>query len=163
MSVLPKWVEIGLPTIDRPFGLHLWPIFEHFTEMIKGYKPQDFRFITGETPMSTMPVMAVTLVPYYIIIFGGREVMRSRPAFELNGLFKIHNFYLVIISGALLALMAEQLIPTVARHGIYYGICMHNGGWTNQLVVLYYVCLYSHRMIAEASANDSLFIVELPY
>lgn len=143
MSVLPKWLEIGLPTLDRPFGIHLWPIFEHFSEMVKGYKPQDFNFVTGKTPMSTLSATAFTLIAYYVIIFGGREVMRSRPAFELNGLFKIHNFYLVVISGVLLALMTEQLIPELVRNGLYHGICAHEGGWTREMVVLYYVCYYS--------------------
>jgi hypothetical protein len=135
-----KWLEIGPPTLERPFGIALWPIFEHFSTMIKGYRPQDFDFIAGKTPMSTLSVTAFTLVAYYITIFGGREIMRNRPAFELNGLFKIHNFYLVIISGALLALMLEQLIPELVTNGVFHGICSHDGGWTRQMVILYYVC-----------------------
>ena len=142
MSVLPKWIEVGPPSLDRPFGIHLWPIFEHFATMIKGYRPQDFDFVAGKTPMSTLRETSITLVIYYIVIFGGRELMRSRPAFSLNGLFKIHNFYLVLISGGLLALMLEQLIPEVVRNGVFHAICAHEGGWTRQMVVLYYVCLH---------------------
>ncbi|KAF2754784.1 elongation of fatty acids protein-like protein [Pseudovirgaria hyperparasitica] len=135
----PDWIRYGVPTLDRPFGLELWPIFEKAFESVKGYKPQDFRFTPGETPISTFSVTATILVSYYIIIFGGREVMRNRPAYKLNGLFKIHNFYLTAISGALLALFAEQLIPTVWRHGVFYAICDHSGGWTDKLVILYYL------------------------
>lgn len=65
--------------------------------------------------------------------------MRDRPAFKLNFFFKIHNFYLTAISGILLLLFLEQLIPTITRNGVYYAICHYNGGWTQQLVVLYYV------------------------
>jgi fatty acid elongase 3 len=65
--------------------------------------------------------------------------MRNRPALQLNWLFKIHNLYLTIISGILLSLFAEQLIPTIVRHGVFYAICAEQGGWTDKMVVLYYV------------------------
>jgi len=139
---LPKWIEIGAPTLDRPFGIALWPIFERGFELVKGYKPQDFRFTPGSTPMATLKETAITLIAYYILIFGGRELMRGRAPMQLNGLFKIHNLYLTIISGALLVLFAEQLIPTLYRHGVFYAICDHHGGWTDKLVILYYVRLH---------------------
>jgi fatty acid elongase 3 len=133
------WIQFGVPTLDRPFGLQLWPIFEKAFESVKGYRPQDFRFVEGKTPMSTFPQTAIVLISYYIIIFGGRELMRDRPPLQLNWLFKIHNLYLTVISGILLSLFAEQLIPTVFRHGVFYAICAEQGGWTDKLVVLYYV------------------------
>lgn len=146
----PTWLEYGKPTLDRPFGLALWPVFEKAFTAVKGYAPQDFRFIEGSTPMSTKYSVAAMLISYYAIVFGGREFMRDRPAYSLNGLFKIHNLYLTIISGALLALYAEQLLPTLARHGTFYAICNRKGGWTEELVILYYVrsssatCLKQH-------------------
>jgi fatty acid elongase 3 len=51
----------------------------------------------------------------------------------------IHNFYLTAISGVLLALFIEQLFPTVVQHGVFFSICNHKGGWTKELVTLYYV------------------------
>jgi fatty acid elongase 3 len=105
-----------------------------------GYLPQDFRFKAAETPMSTFYATATALITYYIVIFGGREIMRNRGAFKINGLFLVHNFYLTVISGVLLVLFLEQLIPTLARHGVFYGICNHAGGWSDKLVILYYVC-----------------------
>lgn len=137
--------QFGVPTLDRPFGLQLWPIFERAFEAVKGYKPQDFEFISGVTPLSTFPATAIVLSSYYLIVFGGRELMRDRPALQLNWLFKIHNLYLTVISGVLLVLFAEQLIPTVWRHGVFYAICAEKGGWTDKLVVLYYVWLRHQR------------------
>lgn len=137
----PDWIEVGVPTLDRPFGLALWPIFAKAFETVKGYAPEDFRFVPGKTPMATMAETAISLISYYIIIFGGRELMKDRQPLKLNGLFKIHNFYLTAISGILLALFLEQLIPTIYRNGVFYAICHYNGGWTQQLVVLYYVSL----------------------
>ncbi|KAF2448610.1 GNS1/SUR4 membrane protein [Karstenula rhodostoma CBS 690.94] len=135
----PDWIQVGVPTLDRPFGLQLWPIFEKAYESAVGYKPQDFRFVPGETPISTIKSCAAILVSYYIVIFGGRELMRGREAFKLNFLFKLHNFYLTAISAILLGLFLEQIIPTVARHGIFFAVCDHAGGWTDKMVILYYL------------------------
>ena len=79
------------------------------------------------------------IATYYVVIFGGREVMRNRPAFKLNGPFMIHNFYLTAISAILLALFTEQLVPTLYNYGIFHAICKAEGGWTKPLVILYYV------------------------
>ncbi|RMY52074.1 hypothetical protein D0863_14388, partial [Hortaea werneckii] len=138
-STTPDWLEIGAPTLDRPFGLKLWPLFSRGYQAVMGYKPEQFRFTPGQTPMSTMQETTVALCLYYAIIFGGREFMKDRPPMKLNGLFKIHNFYLTAISGILLGLFLEQLIPTLVRNGVFYAICDYNGGWTPQLVVLYYL------------------------
>ncbi|KAH7135311.1 GNS1/SUR4 family-domain-containing protein [Dendryphion nanum] len=135
----PDWLEVGVPTLDRPFGLALWPIFEKVYEAGFGYKPQDFKFVPGETHISTLKTCTSILVAYYIIIFGGREVMRDRAALQLNFLFKVHNFYLTAISFILLVLFAEQIIPTVAKHGLFFAVCDHAGGWTDKMVILYYL------------------------
>ncbi|KAK8153982.1 GNS1/SUR4 family-domain-containing protein [Phyllosticta citrichinensis] len=135
----PDWIQVGLPTLDRPFGIALWPIFEKAFETVKGYRPQDFRFVAGETPMSTVTATVATLASYYIIIFGGREIMRSREPLRLNGLFKVHNFYLTAISGVLLALFVEQLLPELVRNGVFHAICSYDGGWNDKLVILYYL------------------------
>lgn len=134
-----KDVEVGLPTLDRPFGITVWPVFSKFWTALFGYAPENFKFKVGETVGSTLQETVTALVLYYIIIFGGRELMRNRPPFVLNGLFMIHNFYLTAISGGLLALFIEQLVPTLARGGVFNAICSYQGGWTKHLVVLYYV------------------------
>ncbi|OJJ83242.1 elongation of very long chain fatty acids protein [Aspergillus glaucus CBS 516.65] len=127
------------PTIDRPFGIQLWPIFDKAFEYVMGYPASQFEFVRGETPFSTIESTSVMLVAYYIIIFGGREIMKSRPALKLNTLFMIHNLYLTLISGTLLALFIEQLLPTIWRNGVFYAICDYNGGWTQPLIIIYYL------------------------
>ena len=136
-----------MPTIDRPFGVQLWPIFDKAYTAVMGYHPQDFDFQPRVTPMSTLKDSALMICTYYIVIFGGRELMRNRPAFKLSVPFIIHNFYLTAISGILLALFLEQLIPTVYHHGVFYAICNVKGGWTPPLVTLYYVCATEPQMI----------------
>lgn len=131
--------SIPLPTLDRPFGVELWPLFVKAYSPVMGYSPTDFRFVAGKTPFSTFRETATVLVSYYIIIFGGRELMKNRPAYKLNALFMMHNFGLTAISAVLLALFFEQLLPTVVKNGIFFSICNHKGGWTKELVTLYYV------------------------
>ncbi|KAL2811291.1 GNS1/SUR4 family-domain-containing protein [Aspergillus granulosus] len=127
------------PTIERPFGIELWPIFDKAYEAVMGYPASEFRFVEGVTPMSTLRETSIMLVAYYVIIFGGREVMKNRPAFKLNTLFMIHNFVLTAVSAILLALFTEQLLPTLWNHGVFYTICDHAGGWTQPLIILYYL------------------------
>lgn len=92
--------------------------------------------------MSTLKETTITLVAYYVVVLGGRELMRNRKPFVINGLFMVHNFCLTTISAILLALFIEHLLPTVVRKGIFFAICDHNGGWTKELVPLYYVWLW---------------------
>lgn len=134
-----KGVEIGMPTLERPFGVKVWPVFSKFWFAIFGYSPENFQFIVGKTYMSTLQETLIALVAYYIIIFGGREIMRNRKPFVLNGPFMVHNLYLTLISGGMLVLFIEQLLPTLWRGGVFHAICSYQGGWTKPLVTLYYV------------------------
>ncbi|KAL6722129.1 Fatty acyl-CoA elongase/Polyunsaturated fatty acid specific elongation enzyme [Lecanora helva] len=130
---------IPRPTIDRPFAIELWPLFDKLFTRVVGYSPIKFVFVPGETPMSTLQATATMLITYYVTVFAGREFMKKREPFKLNGLFMVHNLILTMISGSLLALFIEQLVPTVWRNGIFYSICDHRGGWTPPLVILYYL------------------------
>lgn len=127
-------------SLDRPFGIHLWSIFNRAFAAIVGYPADSFEFTQDAAiPASTLQACAAVLVTYYVVVLGGREFMRHREPFQLRTAFIAHNFLLSSLSAVLLALFLEQLIPTVARHGILYSICDGNGGWTQRLVVLYYV------------------------
>jgi fatty acid elongase 3 len=53
-------------------------------------------------------------------------------------LAQLPTLYFTAISGILLVLFLEQLIPRLWSHGLYAGIC-GAGGWTDKLVVLYYL------------------------
>ncbi|EPE30342.1 hypothetical protein GLAREA_03309 [Glarea lozoyensis ATCC 20868] len=115
-----------------------WATFNKLWAGVMGYPAEEFRFVAGKTPMSTLSETTVVIAIYLIVVFGGREIMRNREPYKLNTLFKIHNFMLTAVSGALLVLFAEQLLPTLWRHGLYDNICGASG-WTQPLVVLYYL------------------------
>lgn len=133
--------NLPLPTVDRPFGIKLWPIFDKAFELVVGYPASKFQFVENVTPLSTFQGTATILIAYYVVIFSGREIMKKTSPRKLNTLFMIHNLILTLISGILLALFIEQLLPTVVRRGIFFAICDHNGGWTQPLVTLYYVSI----------------------
>ena len=140
MDVLSK---ASPPTLDQPFGVPLWPLFSTLWQQFRSFPPESFRFVRGATPMSTLGETVAALATYYVVVFGGRELMKARPALQLNGWFKMHNLGLTVLSAGLLALFVEQLLGTVVREGIFYSICDSRGGWTDELVILYYVSFYT--------------------
>lgn len=119
-------------------SLSPWTYFDNVWTAVLGYPAEDFKFIPGETPLSTLKESLLLNIAYLVIIFGGREFMRGRPPLQLNTLFKFHNFALTAVSGVLLILFAEQLLPQLWRHGLYENICGPSG-WSQKLVVLYYL------------------------
>lgn len=134
---LPKSGQMAFvgPSVIK---LDPWSVFDRVYTMVMGHSTNDFRFIEGQTPMSTFKETAAFIATYYLVIFGGREIMRNRPAMQLNNLFIIHNFYLTAISGGLLLLFAQQLIPSLWKNGLYDGVCGATG-WSQPLLVLYYL------------------------
>ncbi|KAF6838550.1 elongation of fatty acids protein 1 [Colletotrichum plurivorum] len=115
-----------------------WTTFDKvFTSMV-GYSANDFEFVYGRKPLSTLSETSIMVMLYLIVIFGGRELMRNRKPMELNALFKIHNLFLSLLSGALLVLFIEQLVPSLWREGLYQNIC-GDAGWTQPLILLYYI------------------------
>ena len=145
------------PAVIGPMSLSPWTNFNKIWTSIMGYPAEEFNFVPGKTPFSTLTETVSMIVLYLVVIFGGREVMRNVQPYKLNGLFMAHNFMLTAVSGALLVLFAEQLIPTLWKHGLYENICGASG-WTPQLQVLYYVSSES-RILESCNLTNS---VELP-
>lgn len=137
--VSPRAVEMHPSTLYKSpnVGIQLWPLFEQVFTSCMGYAPQDFHFETA--PLSTSSATLSALIAYYAIIFGGREVMRPYKPIQLNRIFKLHNLALTILSSLLLALFLEQLVPTLVSKGLFAAVCHADGGWTDNLVILYYV------------------------
>lgn len=129
-------------SLERPFGVALWPIFDQVVLRITNYNfvPSKFLFIEGEVPFSTLPEVLTMITIYYIVIFGGNFVWKAAgwKPLVLNGLFQVHNLVLTIISLTLLLCMVEQLVPIIGHHGLFYAIC-NIGAWTQPLVCLYYL------------------------
>jgi hypothetical protein len=86
--------------------------------------PQYLRsYIPGETPLSTWPSVGTALVSYLAIIFGTRQIMKSRPPQKLNTFFRVHNVVLSAGSLILLVLMVEEMLPIIWNEGIFNAMC----------------------------------------
>lgn len=86
-------------------------------------------YIPGQTPISTDKAVGTALVSYLAIIFGLRELMKTRQPLKLNVLFQLHNAFLTVGSGLLLACMTEEVIPILWKTGLFNAICADES-WT---------------------------------
>ncbi|CCK69199.1 fatty acid elongase ELO2 KNAG_0C00860 [Huiozyma naganishii CBS 8797] len=146
-----------VPTLDRPFfNIDLWSNFDHaVTVVTKGkFVPSEFEFVAGELPLSRLPPVLGAIALYYVIIFGGRALLRGTKPLKLNGSFQLHNLFLTSLSLTLLVLMVEQLIPMIARHGLFFSIC-NIGAWTQPMVALYYM----NYIVKFIEFTDTIFLV----
>ncbi|CEP21679.1 ELO2 [Cyberlindnera jadinii] len=145
-------------SIETPFGVKLWPLFNEAVSFVTGgrFVPDAFEFVEAETFLSTFPPVALTIVLYYTLIFGGQYCFNryNWPAWKLNYPFQLHNLVLTLISGTLLVLMVEQLVPIVYHHGVFYAIC-NQKAWTQELVTLYYL----NYLTKYLEFVDTLFLV----
>ncbi|KAF9113718.1 hypothetical protein BGX27_000932 [Mortierella sp. AM989] len=141
-------------SIDQPFGIKLDDYFIQAYELVTGKPADSFVFQEGVTPLSTQNEVAMWTITYFIIIFGGRQIMKTQKAFKLKYFFILHNFLLTIVSGALLLLFIENLTPILARNGLFYSIC-DEGAWTQRLELLYYL----NYLVKYWELVDTVFLV----
>ncbi|CAH6719753.1 elongation of fatty acids protein 3 [[Candida] jaroonii] len=149
-------IEINYPSIEHPFGVHLWPLFDCVFSKIVGVSAEDFQFTYNETFLANGYQAISVIVVYYIIIFGGKKLMSSFniPAMKLNFLFQVHNVFLTLASLILLLLCIEQLVPILYYRGIFDAVC-HKDSFTPKLVTLYYL----NYLTKYVELIDTVFLV----
>ncbi|KAH8100716.1 GNS1/SUR4 membrane protein [Cristinia sonorae] len=102
-------------------------------------------YVPGKTPLSTPQEVYPALVTYLVVIFSIQWFMKDRPALKLQYPFQAHNVFLSAGSLLLLVLMLEEVIPSIWKHGVFYGMCNVNM-WTPRME-FYYMINYSFKYI----------------
>lgn len=152
-------VLAALPSLERPFGIRLWPLADAFARLVSAnaFSLDAFEFRVGSTPLLTLAPVLKMISLYYALVFGGnyllRHVLRAKPL-VLNGLFQVHNLFLTLLSLSLLLLLVEQLLPIIVNHGLLYAIC-DPAAWTPPLVTIYYL----NYLTKFVEFIDTLFLV----
>lgn len=136
-------------------------LYEILAEASHKYIPAQYhlptylmQWIPNQTPLSTLPEVAIGIITYLVVIFGGRELMKGHAPYKLKIPFQIHNTILYVGSGLLLALMAESVVPMIWHHGFFYSICSEEA-WTDKLE-FYYIINYYFKYI---ELIDTVFLV----
>lgn len=133
MRPLLSTLVFHLRSLSGPPPLWCYPTHAYLPKMSLGdFIEKNFPFslphyithyVAGQTPISTDKAVATALVSYLAIIFGLRELMKTRQPLKLNALFQLHNAILTLGSGLLLVCMAEEVIPILWRTGLFDAIC----------------------------------------
>jgi len=106
-------------------------------------------------PFSRGGVVVGTLFVYLCSIYVLQKFMQNRQAFKLRIPFIIHNGFLSAVSLVLLLLIAEQLIPVLIKHGLYYAICSAEMMNNPHLELFYYI----NYLIKYYELIDTMFLV----
>lgn len=129
------------PTIDRPFfNIYLWDYFNRAVGWATAgrFQPKDFEFTVGKQPLSEPRPVLLFIAMYYVVIFGGRSLVKSCKPLKLRFISQVHNLMLTSVSFLWLILMVEQMLPIVYRHGLYFAVC-NVESWTQPMETLYYL------------------------
>ncbi|KTW32366.1 uncharacterized protein T551_00456 [Pneumocystis jirovecii RU7] len=140
-------------SVERPFGIYLWPIFAKIWEKCMGYPVNRFVFVPGKTFLSSWTEVISLIVLYYVIIFLGQLIMKPFSPKRLNTISRIYNLFLSILSGCFFLLLFEQMFPVVWKNGLYYSICDARS-WSQPTVTIYYL----NYLIKYIELMDTVFL-----
>lgn len=152
----PDFVQVEFPSVERPFGVYLWPIFNEFAQLVTCGKfvPAEFEYVYNQTFFSTWAEVISAIVAYYFIITVGQVIFKKLNPLKLNFLFQLHNFGLTAISLILDLLLFEQVLPNVYYNGFLHGICAPES-WHQKVVVIYYL----NYLVKYIEFIDTFFLV----
>ncbi|BGP12818.1 hypothetical protein JCM10213_008079 [Rhodosporidiobolus nylandii] len=95
-------------------------------------------WVPGSSPLSTHTEVFAAISFYLAVIFGGQAWMSGSKPYRFKPLFMLHNFLLSAGSALVLALMLEEIVPIVWKHGLFYAICADEA-WTPRMETYYII------------------------
>lgn len=138
--------------------MSLWTTFNSTAAAVTNdrFVPDTFVFAQGKDFLSEWPQVLTAIGTYYVIIFGGQALVRALgiPPLQLKPLVLVHNLVLTVCSLILFLLLAEQLVPMLSQHGLYYAVC-DTGSWNQRMITLYYV----NYLLKYFEFIDTMFLV----
>jgi len=119
---------------------YVYPYFAKFVQLVTGKDPANFKFVIGETPLSTFKEVVVLFCLYYLVIFGIYTAMKNRKPFQLKAIAFVHNVFLCLMSLVLCLSISEFIFQIIFKYGFINAVCAAEA-YTQKLEFLYY-CNY---------------------
>lgn len=142
-----------LQEVDLPHRF-LEPLVHDWSQRLVGWSHREFKFEPGVTFLSTWQQVVIGAAIYLTIVLGGRQLMKNREPFVLKWLFVVHNVILVVVSGLLLGMMLEILVPMLLQKGLRWSVC-EPGAYDLRLVPFY----YANYLVKWWEFIDTFFLV----
>lgn len=130
----------------------IYPAINNIYSSITGI--EEFEFSSNKTHFNSLKVNIISVVFYLTFIFSLQKIMISRKPFILKWEFRIHNFFLTIVSLVLLLAFLEQTVPSIITNGLFYSLCDRNC-WTSKIELLHYI----NYMSKYYELLDTVFLV----
>ena len=118
------------------------------------YDAKSFEYVSGVTPMSTVPEVVAMLGFYFAFISLLVWVMKGRAAFQLKYLFALHNLILTVGSLALLVALWESILPDFFKNGLHWAACSTTL-LQKPLIFFYYI----NYLVKYVELLDTVFLV----
>ena len=125
---------------------YYYPVMKRLFPSLPQSGPAAFHFESHAGFVNDWPSVIAVMIVYYVMVF---VHFRYRRPFEwfsrkfgsaVQLVFVVHNAVLVVLSGVLLALILENLVPRILQHGLMWGICHENAfEQDHRLEFFYYV------------------------
>jgi len=132
-----------------------YEVFSTIWSTLFGYKPTEWGWKEGTTPLSTTPVVLGICIGYLITIFSIQYYMKNRPPFSMKTLVILHNYFLSGLSLVLLILIWETVLPKLFKNGPIYSVCSEEMFSDRKLELLYYL----NYLVKYYELIDTLFLV----
>jgi len=130
--------------------------FGNFYDFLMDRQTLYWKFEQEKTWLGSNLEVGITLISYYVIIFGLQKFMANRKPIHANGLIIAHNWFLCLFSLGLFLLIAESVFPRVWKNGLIWGCCSPESIQQDTRLEFYYYLNYLGKFY---ELLDTVFLV----